>query len=161
MYVKIPLKFRLVQPALMWIIAIGGDFGIWRGVPGRKLFLSGRAGVMALALGIIVWAVVILASLLVHHKALTSVGNIDRLVTEGVYSRVRHPMYAAFIWLSWGAFLRWPTLRIAVMVLWTDMVLFLWSRLEERLLQARFGEEYSLYKKRVGMLIPRFRGVRN
>jgi protein-S-isoprenylcysteine O-methyltransferase Ste14 len=116
---------------------------------------------MALALGIIVWAVVILASLLVHHKALTSVGNIDRLVTEGVYSRVRHPMYAAFIWLSWGAFLRWPTVRVAVMVFWTDMVLFLWSLLEERLLQARFGEEYSLYKKRVGMLIPQFGGVRN
>jgi protein-S-isoprenylcysteine O-methyltransferase Ste14 len=47
------------------------------------------------------------------------------------------------------------------MVFWTDMVLFLWSLLEERLLQARFGEEYSLYKKRVGMLIPQFGGVRN
>jgi protein-S-isoprenylcysteine O-methyltransferase Ste14 len=72
--------------------------------------------------------------------------NINHLVKTGVFSRVRHPMYAGFLlWiLGWcgytgavGGMLLAP-LGIAS-VLW-------WGHLEESVLAAQYGTEYGEYQ---------------
>lgn len=73
--------------------------------------------------------------------------NIDHLVTTGLYSRLRHPMYTGFIlWImGWvllgGAFASTlPAAACIGSILW-------WRRLEERALIAQFGTEYRSYSK--------------
>lgn len=79
-----------------------------------------------------------------------------KLVSTGVYSRIRHPMYTSF-WL-WGIaqFLLIPN-WIAGTVGLLSVAWLYFSRInqEEAMMQAQFGEDYTNYCKRTGRLIPK------
>ena len=81
------------------------------------------------------------------------------LVTEGVYKRIRHPMYAA-IWISalaqpllihnWiGGFLVLPAFAA---------MYFIRAPREEAMMRGQFGEAYAGYCRRTGRLWPRLHG---
>ena len=78
-----------------------------------------------------------------------------RLITEGVYRGVRHPMYSALLLYSVGQALvipNWvagPSNLLAFAVL-----LALRIRAEERMMNERFGDEYAAYSARTKRLIP-------
>jgi len=78
-----------------------------------------------------------------------------RLITEGVYRRLRHPMYSALVLYSVGQALvipNWvagPSNLLAFAVL-----LALRIRAEERMMDERFGDEYATYSARTKRLIP-------
>ncbi len=80
------------------------------------------------------------------------------LVTNGIYGRVRHPMYAA-IWLFGLAqallFHNWVA-GWSALATFAPMY-FLRTPREERLLQSVFGDAYQDYVRRTGRLFPRFR----
>ena len=81
------------------------------------------------------------------------------LVTDGVYSWVRHPQYAGLFLITVGMLVQWPTIITAAT--W-PVLLFIYYRLarrEEREAEARFGEAYRAYQERVPMFIPRFRAA--
>ena len=77
------------------------------------------------------------------------------LVTEGVYRRVRHPMYASeWLWVIAQALLlqNW-------IAGWAGLALFaplyvLRVPREERMMLDRFGEEYRAYMERTGRIVP-------
>lgn len=77
---------------------------------------------------------------------LGGVENIDHLVTEGVFSKIRHPMYAGFIlWiLGWSAYTGAVT-SLLVAPLGLASVLW-WRQLEESELAIRYGSEYLEYR---------------
>lgn len=77
---------------------------------------------------------------------LRGVENIDHLVTTGVYSRVRHPMYAGFIlWiLGWSIYQGAPV-TLAVGFLGIASIVW-WRSLEGRELESRYGEVYVRYR---------------
>ncbi len=77
------------------------------------------------------------------------------MVTSGVYSRVRHPIYFADIVMAWGAFIVFPTWNVLFAVLWLTAVLSFWMRLEEAALEKKFGRQYGQYNSRVPMFLPR------
>jgi len=79
------------------------------------------------------------------------------VIREGVFSVVRHPIYLSEILLYLG-FLTLD-ISLAAAVVWLVAIGFLHSisRFEERLLLARFGEEYEKYMRDVPMWIPRLR----
>lgn len=67
------------------------------------------------------------------------------LATTGVYARMRHPQYAAFIVIMFGFLLQWPT--IPTLVLFPILVI-MYTRLakaEERDSLATFGDTYTRY----------------
>ena len=78
-----------------------------------------------------------------------------RLITSGIYARVRHPMYAALFanavaqalllanWIAGPAMLVTFSLMFALRV-----------GPEERMLLERFGDEYAAYAKRTKRLVP-------
>jgi protein-S-isoprenylcysteine O-methyltransferase Ste14 len=71
-----------------------------------------------------------------------------QLVTSGLYSRIRNPIYVFGTAASFGIMLAlqiWP-----VLVLWLAMTPFqiVRSRREERVLRAAFGEQYELYRSK-------------
>ena len=79
------------------------------------------------------------------------------LVTDGVYARVRHPQYAGLFLITVGMLVQWPT--IITIATWPLLltVYYRLARREERDAEARFGEDYRVYRGRVPMFVPRLR----
>jgi len=78
------------------------------------------------------------------------------LVTQGVYRRIRHPMYAAhWLWALAQALLldNWLA-GPAMLVTFAPLYLVRVPR-EERMMLDHFGEEYRAYMSRTGRIIPR------
>lgn len=78
-----------------------------------------------------------------------------RIAREGVYARIRHPQYVAFVLIMTGFLLQWPTLITLAMY---PVLLYGYARLakrEERDSLGRFGEAYAQYAREVSAFIPR------
>ncbi len=78
----------------------------------------------------------------------------QKLVTWGPYRYVRHPSYLGYFLMFIGLYLLWPALPTLVPL----VAIPSYHRLtfeEERLLEARFGEEYHEYRKRTGRFLPK------
>jgi len=79
-----------------------------------------------------------------------------RLITRGVYHRIRHPMYSALVLYSLGHALvipNWvagPSNLVAFAILFTLRV-----HAEEQMMSDRFGDEYATYAARTKRLVPR------
>ena len=108
-----------------------------------------------------------LASLLMFHLTHRALGRNwsvslelrerHQLVTEGVYSKIRHPMYTAFwLWAVAQALLL-PNLvaGLSGLVGFGSLFFFRVGH-EERLLLDAFGESYRSYMARTARLIPWF-----
>lgn len=78
-----------------------------------------------------------------------------RLVTHGVYRRLRHPMYAALFLYSVGQVLALPNWVAGPSYLVTFGTLYaLRIRAEERMMLEEFGAEYVAYMQRTKRLVP-------
>jgi protein-S-isoprenylcysteine O-methyltransferase Ste14 len=88
-------------------------------------------------------------------------GNMDqRLVTDGIRSRVRHPVYLAHLceMLAWsigtGLAVCWGLTGFALV---TGAVMI---RMEDNELEKRFGDAYRAYRQAVPAVLPRMFGSR-
>jgi protein-S-isoprenylcysteine O-methyltransferase Ste14 len=79
-----------------------------------------------------------------------------RLTNEGPFSVVRHPTYLAHTVMFAGVFLVTGVVAVSVVTL-LDFIIIntVVIPLEERELEARFGDEYRRYKKSVPQFFPR------
>ena len=82
------------------------------------------------------------------------------LVTQGVYRRIRHPMYSAMLVCGVGQFLllqNW----IAGPVLFIVGMIFLVVRVpaEEAMMLREFGDQYRHYMQHTGRILPRLRNT--
>jgi protein-S-isoprenylcysteine O-methyltransferase Ste14 len=78
-----------------------------------------------------------------------------RLITHGVYRRVRHPMYVAIFLYSLGQALVVPNWVAGPSYLITFAILFaLRFRAEERMMLEEFGDEYASYMTKTKRLVP-------
>ena len=78
-----------------------------------------------------------------------------KLATTGIYARMRHPQYVAFIAIMLGFLLQWPTLPTLVMF---PILTFMYIRLalhEEKTAEAEFGDEYRRWASVTPRFIPR------
>jgi protein-S-isoprenylcysteine O-methyltransferase Ste14 len=84
-------------------------------------------------------------------------GKTPAVIREGVFGRLRHPIYFGEV-LLYLAFLFF-SVSLAAAVIWLAAVGFLFyiSRYEEKLLLERFGKDYADYMKDVPMWILRLR----
>lgn len=79
-----------------------------------------------------------------------------RLLTEALYSRVRHPRYLAVLLGTIGWAFITNYLAVYLLIAVTAVALYGIVKLEERELRDRFGEEHADYCRRVPMFVPRF-----
>jgi protein-S-isoprenylcysteine O-methyltransferase Ste14 len=80
----------------------------------------------------------------------------QKLITEGVYQKIRHPMYAGYILLGIGQMMtlaNWfagPALFVLFGLLYLQRV-----HREEAMMLDKFGQEYQRYMQRTGRLLPK------
>lgn len=78
----------------------------------------------------------------------------QELVTEGIYSKVRHPFYLSILILFLGITIISSNLYGLLFLILTLISLIVRIKKEETELIAKFGEEYKKYKKETPMIIP-------
>lgn len=79
-----------------------------------------------------------------------------RLARTGVYARIRHPQYVAFVLIMFGFLLQWPTIvTLAIFPILVAVYARLAKR-EEQDMVAEFGAAYTQYRERTPAFIPAF-----
>jgi protein-S-isoprenylcysteine O-methyltransferase Ste14 len=76
------------------------------------------------------------------------------MITSGVFSFVRHPIYLALILFYLGFVLL--SLSLLSILVWIIIIIFYYmiSRYEEKLLMKAFGSAYCEYMRKVSMFLP-------
>ena len=92
-------------------------------------------------------------------KVLHEAQSRHALATSGVYARLRHPQYAAFIVIMFGFLLQWPT--IPTLLLFPVLVIMYarLARAEERDALAAFGDAYRRYAAATPAWLPKLRSA--
>jgi len=108
-------------------------------------------GVISIALGIALWL-----NAVVYQKMVKAIKN-NKLLTTGVYSIVRNPIYSAFYFVLTGLLLIEANLWLLILpiIFWIYMSVLL-KLTEEKWLLDAFGEEYIKYCSRVNRVFPWF-----
>ena len=149
-------------PLTIYLLArfFGLDLALTRGGNlWAQLFGTPVAHVVAMILGyVIVFAG---ASLVVEGwRTVHRVRREQRLATEGVYARVRHPQYTGLFLIILGeGIVHWPTIMSVVAFPVIVGAYALLARREERQMLEQFGDQYRAYRRQVPMFIPRRQGA--
>lgn len=102
-----------------------------------------------------------LVGLLLRGLAAGSILKDQLLATSGVYAWVRHPLYAGSLLVGGGLSLASGAWWIPLVFLFLFLGVYgLTLSAEEKRLEIRFGEEYLVYRRRVGAFFPNFRSHR-
>jgi protein-S-isoprenylcysteine O-methyltransferase Ste14 len=149
------IKHKIVSPVLMWLIVLIGFFGIEYFVPARFVFSRSIFLKAWIVPAFLYWLYFFFGAISVHYKAPLSADKIDKLITWGVYAKMRHPIYSADIILGWSIFFFYPDVRFLIGAHWMMFVLLFWMRREEQVLIEKFGDEYRAYISRVPKIFPK------
>jgi len=87
-------------------------------------------------------------------KALYAFEKTTELVDTGIFRYIRHPMYASLIFLTWGIYLKGPTLLLTVVAALSSIFLFLTALYDEKECIDYFGESYREYMRKSKRFIP-------
>jgi protein-S-isoprenylcysteine O-methyltransferase Ste14 len=145
-----------VSPRSLARLLVAGRFGaiaVWAAsgplaAPSAPLIALQAVGV---ALGL--WAALWMSARQRRRFSVTPLPDAhERLVTDGPYRWIRHPMYTAVLAVVLPAALAgpWPSVSAAAVLV---LVLVVKYRFEDRLLARRFSE-YDDYRRRTGALLP-------
>jgi len=77
------------------------------------------------------------------------------LVTDGLYARIRHPIYAFSVLLMLCSVAVIPTIPMAAVATIHTALMILKARNEERFLLRTYGKRYADYCRRTGRFFPR------
>jgi len=82
----------------------------------------------------------------------------NQLITTGIYSKVRHPIYAAFLYAVTGAILIFDNLFLLFLpvIFWLILTVVI-KNTEEKWLIEWYGDYYLIYSRKVNRFIPKVR----
>jgi protein-S-isoprenylcysteine O-methyltransferase Ste14 len=149
------MRASFVSPFLMWLIAGSGAIFLLLFAPSFLIFGQSAWQAFVFALVFQLWLGFYALGLWQNRRAAQSAGEVKKLITSGVYSIVRHPIYSVDILMAWGVFLVFPGLNVLLAASWITYVLHSWMGFEEEALKAKFGRKYADYSKKVPKFIPR------
>lgn len=138
-------------PPLVYLIFIGGAWGLASGVPLDLPVheLASCAGWASIVLGVLlmVWAA---WEMLRHRTTINPYGKPSSLLQSGPFSFTRNPIYLADTMIYCGIALLlaslWPWLLLPLLFLCMQRTVIVH---EEHLLTRLFGDEYRAYRRRV------------
>lgn len=106
--------------------------------------------VQVFAAGLMVWARITFGIRSFHAAANTTSG---KLVTNGPYRWLRHPIYASLIYFFWASVIAHPVIETIAAVILISGGLFARMLLEEKFLSVTYPD-YAAYCKRTKRIIP-------
>lgn len=139
----------------MWAIVLVGIFLIFQFVSARFVWEQNYFGWVLFFITFVYWTYFFFGALWVNRRAALSADKTKRIIKEGVYSKVRHPIYSADIVLGWGIFFFYPDVRFLIGAHLFMFVLLFWMKREEKALTEKFGDDYIEYKRNVPKLFPK------
>ena len=121
---------------------------------GKIFFLI--AGTLLILFGIFLWVQAVIV------EKINKIAKEKKLITSGVYSIVRNPIYSAFIFIFTSILLLTANyiLLILPFIFWA-LLTILMKNTEEKWLKNEFGKEYEIYLKEVNRVIPWIRRKSN
>ena len=84
-----------------------------------------------------------------HKQAHEESQEIETVVTTGVFSKIRHPLYLSFIFMNIGIALAFGVMITSAVALLTIIHWVLTTLKEEEALMKQFPAEYARYKQQV------------
>ena len=78
----------------------------------------------------------------------------NRLVTDGLYTYVRHPQYTGIFLILFGQLVHWPTILTLLLFPVIVIAYIYLARQEERAMRKAFGQQYIEYMKHTRMFFP-------
>lgn len=108
-------------------------------------------GAIFIVVGVAVWIYAVII-----QKISEEIKN-GKLITKGIYSFVRNPIYTAFIFVFTGILIMGSNLFLLILpiLFWINLTVIL-KLTEEKWLLEKFGDEYVDYCKVVNRIIPWF-----
>lgn len=145
-------------------LALIALFAFWHPIAGTVWSIENPAGRMAMwALFFAGWGIVLVATFLINHFALFGLKQAwdyfrsaeaapDTFRTPLFYRWVRHPIYSGFLLAFWAT----PEMSYGHLLLAIGFSIYIFIGIahEERDLVGHYGDTYSDYRKRVGMVFP-------
>jgi len=143
---------------ILWLMAVLPDQVLYQ-IPAPWMYLS-LAGQLAAAVLLIVGVLQTdTLSFVGLRQLFEGQDRSEKLVTQGLYRWVRHPLYLAgllFIWLT-------PVMseNSLIVAIAATIYIIVGALFEERKLEREFGAQYAQYKSETPMLIPGLNFGRN
>ena len=112
---------------------------------------------VSIAIGAVLTIIFFLSLILTHgiEQIHMKPGDVDKLITNGLYSIVRHPSYSGTILMNIAYLLLFRTLWLIPPVCVFSVLWYLEAKYEEKALVEKFGESYREYIKATGMFFPK------
>lgn len=144
-------QYLLMKPSLRmmieWPILIG--VGIVGTISSQFMIpfypITNIFGIVILSIGFIIHG----SSHKIHKRAHEQAEKIEKIVTSGIYSKIRHPGYLGLILIYWGFAVSWGMIWILIPVIIFSTLTCLTAIEEEKFLKKKFGKEYEEYMRRV------------
>jgi protein-S-isoprenylcysteine O-methyltransferase Ste14 len=144
------LLFWITIPTCITLGFFAADYYPWH----RINYIAAITGYLLIGFGSVVrWV-----SIIQLRKAFTvdvAVNNDQKLITTGLYKKIRHPSYTGMILIIIGlaiAMNSWVSALIVIIPI--SLVLIYRINVEEKLLADVFGEKYKAYKSITYRIIP-------
>ena len=124
--------------------------------PGLPIFLTG----LIISFSGIILMIICISKYFVSLSGLRSLVResvSSELMVQGIHKYVRHPLYLGTFAFIWGLFMILPYLSLFITNAIITIYTLIGITLEERKLEAEFGEAYRKYRSKVPKLLPGLR----
>lgn len=139
----------LLSLALLWFL----PFADRRGILTLKHSYWRHVGLLFCCVGVAA-RIAALKTLGRQFSAYVTLQPCHRLVRDGIYAHIRHPLYLSLLLIPTGVALVFSSLLTLPILILAATFVFDRIRKEERLLAAHFGPEFEDYRRRSWRLVP-------
>ncbi len=141
---QVEISKRFFKYSVIFVTLGYAGWGVWSGVDPVKMNISSY---ISIPIGVIL-TVTGIGLFLYSEIKKGGLGNEEELVSTGIYSKIRHPMYVGLILLHTGYPLIFKSFIACLStVLWSAFI-FTWKYFEEKNLERQFGKKYIEYRKK-------------
>ncbi len=133
-----------------FVLAVGGTFYLYT----QQLIFSTNIlaiTIQVLSVILMIWARITFGTRSFHASADVTRG---KLVTNGPYHYLRHPIYAAIIYFFWACIIPFPFMKTILAVLLITFGLLTRIFLEEKFLIETYNQQYVVYSTHAKRIIP-------
>ena len=89
-----------------------------------------------------------------EEKALYQFEKTTELIDTGIFKYIRHPLYSSLLFLTWGIFLKNPSVELIIVSVLSTVLLYLTAIFDEKECIGFFGDKYIEYMKKSKRFIP-------